>query len=32
MNQAEASDKTYTIGELAEEFGITSRALRLYDE
>ena len=32
MNQAEASDKTYTIGELAEEFGITSRALRLYEE
>lgn len=32
MNQAETSDKTYTIGELAEEFGITSRALRLYEE
>jgi DNA-binding transcriptional MerR regulator len=32
MNQTEAADKTYTIGELAEEFGITSRALRLYEE
>jgi len=32
MNQIETSDKTYTIGELAEEFGITSRALRLYEE
>lgn len=24
--------KTYAIGELAEEFGVTSRALRLYEE
>lgn len=32
MNQTENSDKTYAIGELAEEFGITSRALRLYEE
>ncbi len=32
MNQTETSDKTYSIGELAEEFGITSRALRLYEE
>ncbi len=32
MNQAKTTDKTYTIGELAEEFGITSRALRLYEE
>jgi DNA-binding transcriptional MerR regulator len=32
MNQTETSDKTYAIGELAEEFGITSRALRLYEE
>ncbi|MBT8434111.1 MAG: MerR family DNA-binding transcriptional regulator [Gammaproteobacteria bacterium] len=32
MNQAETSDKTYGIGELAEEFGVTSRALRLYEE
>lgn len=32
MNQAEISNRTYTIGELAEEFGITSRALRLYEE
>jgi len=32
MNQTETTDKTYTIGELAEEFGITSRALRLYEE
>jgi DNA-binding transcriptional MerR regulator len=32
MNQTEITNKTYTIGELAEEFGITSRALRLYEE
>jgi DNA-binding transcriptional MerR regulator len=32
MNQTEITSKTYTIGELAEEFGITSRALRLYEE
>ena len=32
MNQAEITDKTYTIGQLAGEFGITSRALRLYEE
>lgn len=32
MKPAETSSKTYTIGELAEEFGITSRALRLYEE
>ena len=32
MNQVEIEDKTYTIGELAEEFGVTSRALRLYEE
>lgn len=32
MNQTETSDKTYGIGELAEEFGVTSRALRLYEE
>jgi len=32
MNQAENSNKTYTIGELAEEFGVTSRTLRLYEE
>ncbi len=32
MNQPETSNKTYTIGELAEEFGVTSRALRLYEE
>jgi DNA-binding transcriptional MerR regulator len=32
MNQSEPTDKTYSIGELAEEFGITSRALRLYEE
>ena len=32
MNQTETSDKTYAIGELAEEFGVTSRALRLYEE
>lgn len=32
MNQTQTSDKTYSIGELAEEFGVTSRALRLYEE
>ena len=32
MKQTEINGKTYTIGELAEEFGITSRALRLYEE
>ena len=32
MNQTETTNRTYTIGELAEEFGITSRALRLYEE
>jgi DNA-binding transcriptional MerR regulator len=25
-------NRTYSIGELAEEFGVTSRALRLYEE
>ena len=28
----EVGEKTYSIGELAEEFGITSRTLRLYEE
>ena len=28
----DADDRTYTIGELAEEFGITSRTLRVYEE
>ena len=32
MKQTEITGKTYTIGELAEEFGVTSRALRLYEE
>lgn len=32
MSQAESSNRTYSIGELAEEFGITSRTLRLYEE
>lgn len=32
MSQSETSDRTYSIGELAEEFGITSRTLRLYEE
>ena len=32
MNKPEIHDKTYSIGELAEEFGVTSRALRLYEE
>ncbi|MDH3760677.1 MAG: MerR family DNA-binding transcriptional regulator [Gammaproteobacteria bacterium] len=32
MNQTEPGNRTYSIGELAEEFGVTSRALRLYEE
>ncbi len=32
MNNSEIGEETYSIGELAEEFGITSRALRLYEE
>lgn len=32
MNKTETHKKTYMIGELAEEFGVTSRALRLYEE
>jgi len=28
----EDGNRTYSIGELAEEFGVTSRALRLYEE
>ncbi len=32
MSQSEINNRTYSIGELAEEFGITSRTLRLYEE
>jgi len=32
MSQTETINRTYSIGELAEEFGITSRTLRLYEE
>ena len=32
MSQTETINKTYSIGQLAEEFGITSRTLRLYEE
>ncbi len=32
MNQADRKNATYAIGELAGEFGVTSRALRLYEE
>ena len=32
MSQASAQNNTYAIGQLAEEFGVTSRALRLYEE
>ena len=32
MNKPEIHDKTYSIGERAEDFGVTSRALRLYEE
>jgi DNA-binding transcriptional MerR regulator len=31
-NNISTNGKTYTIGELAGEFGITSRTLRLYEE
>jgi DNA-binding transcriptional MerR regulator len=32
MSKNEIDRQTYSIGELAEEFGITSRTLRLYEE
>ncbi|MCP4470149.1 MAG: MerR family DNA-binding transcriptional regulator [Gammaproteobacteria bacterium] len=32
MDNSETGKETYSIGELAEEFAITSRALRLYEE
>jgi DNA-binding transcriptional MerR regulator len=32
MNSNDIGKETYSIGELAEEFGITSRTLRLYEE
>lgn len=32
MSNAESKNNTYAIGELAAEFGVTSRALRLYEE
>ena len=32
MSQTDAKRRTYAIGELAAEFGVTSRALRLYEE
>lgn len=32
MNPTESSNHTYSIGQLAAEFGVTSRALRLYEE
>jgi DNA-binding transcriptional MerR regulator len=32
MDSNPIGEETYTIGELAEEFGITSRTLRLYEE
>jgi DNA-binding transcriptional MerR regulator len=32
LNDSETGNRSYSIGELAEEFGITSRALRLYEE
>ena len=32
MANTEISNITYSIGQLAEEFGITSRAIRLYEE
>ena len=32
MSNSDKTRKTYAIGELAEEFGVTSRALRVYEE
>lgn len=32
MKPTETSNQTYSIGQLAKEFGITSRTLRLYEE
>ena len=32
MKQGNKTSRTYGIGELAEEFGVTSRTLRLYEE
>lgn len=32
MDQVETKNNTYAIGELAGEFGVTSRTLRLYEE
>ena len=32
MSNPDKQRKTYAIGELAEEFGVTSRALRVYEE
>ena len=32
MSDKIKSTRTYSIGQLAEEFGVTSRALRLYEE
>ena len=32
MDSSQNGEQTYSIGELAEEFGITSRTLRLYEE
>ncbi len=32
MDDSKTASRSYSIGELAEEFGVTSRALRLYEE
>ena len=32
MDDSKTAGRSYSIGELAEEFGVTSRALRLYEE
>lgn len=32
MSETGSEQRTYSIGELAEEFGITSRTLRVYEE
>jgi DNA-binding transcriptional MerR regulator len=32
LDDSKTAGRSYSIGELAEEFGVTSRALRLYEE
>ena len=32
MNKAESTHRTYTIGDLASEFNVTTRTIRFYEE